>query len=176
MVAGVALGLFYAAMPTLDRSDSAPDGKRAAAPPPAQAAANPYTESRRSRAILQGQEGAPTAFQERESGLVSPALVRIVDGDTFWYGGEKIRVADIDTPEVHGRCDYETRLAARATQRMAALLSAGPFELEPGGDGRDRDRYGRKLRIVVRDGRSLGRILVAEGLAREWEGHREPWC
>ena len=34
--------------------------------------------------------------------------------------------------------------------------------------GRDEDRYGRKLRVVVRNGRSLGDQLVSEGLARTW--------
>lgn len=104
-----------------------------------------------------------------------PAGLRVIDGDTFHYRGEKIRIADIDTPEVRGRCPYESELAARATARMEELLHAGPFELEriP---GRDEDRYGRKLRVVTRHGRSLGDQLVAEGLARTWSGRREPWC
>jgi predicted enzyme related to lactoylglutathione lyase len=85
-----------------------------------------------------------------------------------------IRVADIDTPEVHGRCAYETELAARATRRMRALLAAGPFQMHPLADGRDEDRYGRKLRVVTRGGRSLGDLLVAEGLARtrDWMADR----
>jgi len=102
--------------------------------------------------------------------------VRVIDGDTFDYDGMRVRVADIDTPEVHGRCAYETELAARATRRMRALLADGPFELRPLASGRDEDRYGRKLRIVTRGGRSLGDQLVAEGLARTWTGRREPWC
>ena len=57
---------------------------------------------------------------------------------------------------------------------MAELLAAGPFELSP--VDRDEDRYGRKLRVVTRNGRSLGDQLVAEGLARTWTGRREPWC
>ena len=100
----------------------------------------------------------------------------VIDGDTFDYGGVRVRIGDIDTPEVRGRCAYETQLAARATRRMAALLAAGPFELHPLPGGRDEDRYGRKLRIVTRGGRSLGDRLVAEGLARTWTGRREPWC
>ena len=107
--------------------------------------------------------------------LVAAGAVRVIDGDTFDYGGERIRIADIDTPEVNGRCAYETDLAARATARMRTLLRDGPFELHPIA-GRDEDRYGRKLRIVTRDGRSLGDALVAEGLARTWTGRREPWC
>jgi micrococcal nuclease len=105
-----------------------------------------------------------------------PYYVFVIDGDTFRYGGERIRVADIDTPEVHGQCDAEIRLAAQATNRMRALLNEGPFELHPLASGRDRDRYGRQLRIVTRNGRSLGDQLVREGLARTWSGHREPWC
>ena len=110
-----------------------------------------------------------------EASVVS-ASVRVIDGDTFDYGGMRVRVADIDTPEVHGRCPFETELAARATRRMRALLADGPFELHPLASGRDEDRYGRKLRIVTRGGRSLGDQLVAEGLARTWTGRREPWC
>ncbi len=100
--------------------------------------------------------------------------VSVIDGDTFHYRGEKIRIADIDTPEVNGRCEYETELAARATARMSELLREGPFALEPA--DRDEDRYGRKLRIVTRGGRSLGGQLVEEGLARRWTGWRRPWC
>ncbi|HEX8640047.1 MAG TPA: thermonuclease family protein, partial [Allosphingosinicella sp.] len=96
--------------------------------------------------------------------------------DTFDYGGERIRIADIDTPELRGRCAYEIALAGQATERMRALLAAGPFELHRTPDGRDEDGYGRKLRIVTRNGRSLGDALVAEGLARTWSGRREPWC
>jgi endonuclease YncB( thermonuclease family) len=102
------------------------------------------------------------------------ALVRVIDGDTFDYGGDRIRIADIDTPEVRGECASETALAARATERLDELLAAGPFALEA--IGRDEDRYGRKLRIVTRGGESLGAVLVEEGLAREWTGRRMPWC
>ena len=103
-----------------------------------------------------------------------PWAVAITDGDTFRYHGQKIRIADIDTPEVNGRCAYESELAARATARMEELLTAGPFEMHA--VERDEDRYGRKLRVVTRDGASLGEQLVAEGLARTWTGRREPWC
>lgn len=99
----------------------------------------------------------------------------VIDGDTFRLDGEKIRVADIDTPETHPpRCVHEASLGSRATLRMQALLNAGPFTLEPA--ARDEDRYGRKLGVVRRNGESLGDMLVEEGLAREWSGRREPWC
>lgn len=104
------------------------------------------------------------------------ASLRVVDGDTFWLGGDKIRIADIDTPETHPpRCAHEAELGARATRRLETLLREAPFELSPI-SGRDEDRYGRKLRIVTRGGRSIGDMLVTEGLARTWTGRREPWC
>lgn len=99
----------------------------------------------------------------------------VVDGDTAWIDGEKIRIADIDAPETHPpRCDLEGDLGNRATKRLAELMNAGPFELKV--LDRNTDRYGRKLRILVRNGRSLGDQLVSEGLARTWEGRRRPWC
>jgi endonuclease YncB( thermonuclease family) len=100
----------------------------------------------------------------------------VVDGDTIWHLGTKIRIADIDTPEVgEPKCSSEAALGARATKRLLQLVNAGPFEMQPWA-GRDEDKYGRKLRVFVRDGRSLGDILVSEGLARTWSGRREPWC
>jgi micrococcal nuclease len=99
----------------------------------------------------------------------------VVDGDTFWMGGEKIRIADIDAPETHPpHCAEEARLGTAATARLQALLNAGPIELTSA--DRDSDRYGRKLRIVMQHGRSVGAVLIDEGLARPWEGHRRSWC
>lgn len=99
----------------------------------------------------------------------------VVDGDTFWFRGDKYRIADIDTPETHGpRCSAEGELGARATHRLQALMNAGPFSLERG--DRDVDRYGRSLRVVTRGGESIGAMLIAEGLARSWDGGRHPWC
>jgi micrococcal nuclease len=100
----------------------------------------------------------------------------VIDGDTFFLAGEKIRIADIDAPETGGaQCANEAQLGKRATSRLRELLNEGPFELR-GYKSRDTDRYGRKLRVVVRDGRSIGDTLIAEGLARRWSGRRLPWC
>lgn len=100
----------------------------------------------------------------------------VVDGDTIWIASEKIRIADIDTPEIsEPKCHSELALGNKATARLIELINAGPFELKSW-PGRDKDRYGRKLRVLVRDGRSLGDILVSERLARTWSGRREPWC
>lgn len=99
----------------------------------------------------------------------------VVDGDTFWFGGEKYRIADIDTPETHpARCAEEAVLGKAATERLRRWLNDGAFSFE--GIGRDSDVHGRKLRIVTRGGTSVGSVLVAEGLARPWEGRRRGWC
>lgn len=99
----------------------------------------------------------------------------VVDGDTIWLGGEKIRVADIDAPETHdARCAREQALGDRATRRLRQLLAGVVVSLRR--TDRDRDQYGRKLRIVLVDGRSVGEALVDEGLARRYAGRRRPWC
>lgn len=99
----------------------------------------------------------------------------VIDGDTFRRHGETIRIADIDAPEVRDfKCAAEKALGDRTTARLRELLSAGPYELIR--IDRDEDVYGRKLRIVVRGGVSLGEQLVAEGLARRWTGARRGWC
>ena len=150
--------------------------------PSATIAIDPWEEARRSREILAEQEGSPTGFEResvgrsQEGARIDLAAVRVIDGDTFDYGGMRVRVADIDTPELRGRCAEEIDLARRATRRLEVLLAEGPFELERLPGGRGEDRYGRQLRIVTRHGRSLGDQLVSEGLARTWSGRREPWC
>lgn len=100
----------------------------------------------------------------------------VIDGDTFRYRGDTIRIADIDAPETRdAKCPSERALGERAKHRLAELLGTAPFTLT-GYDSRDRDRYGRALRVVYQDGHSVGAALVSEGLARPWEGRRRPWC
>jgi micrococcal nuclease len=100
----------------------------------------------------------------------------VVDGDTIWYQHQKIRLSDINAPEVsEPACDYELELGEKATDRMLELLNQGRFSLVPL-PGRDADVYGRKLRAITRGGRSLGGVLVAEGLAERWMGYRRDWC
>jgi endonuclease YncB( thermonuclease family) len=178
LLAGLLAGLVY--VQTGGEAGPAPGGTAetdfSAFPAP-----DPYGESRRSREILRSQEHGPLPPSvpigpDIATGIVGGGdKVDVIDGDTFLFRGDKIRIADIDTPEVNGRCASESALAAQATDRLAALLAQGPFELETIGS-RDEDRYGRKLRIVTRDGRSIGDQMVAEGLARTWAGRREPWC
>ena len=99
----------------------------------------------------------------------------VVDGDTFWLKGTKYRIADINAPEVSNpSCTAEAALGERATRRLVDLLNGGSFSLREA--DRDEDKYGRKLRIVTRGGRSLGESLVTDGLAERWTGRRRNWC
>lgn len=99
----------------------------------------------------------------------------VVDGDTFYLGGEKVRIAGIDAPETHpSRCDREEELGSAATMRLQQLLNGGSVRLVP--IDRDRDRYGRLLRNVEVNGRDVGETLVAEGIARPYAGGRRSWC
>lgn len=128
----------------------------------------------------QGLLAAGSLSTDRESARFAPCdgPVRVncvVDGDTIWYEGTKIRIADINAPELSDpQCASEAALARRATQRLTALLNAGPFTLES--IDRSEDKYGRALKVITRDGESLGDQLVAEGLAEEWRGRRRDWC
>ena len=88
----------------------------------------------------------------------------MVDGDTIWHDGIKIRIADIDTPELsQPKCSSEKELAEMAAARLLALLNEGPFEMIQIGN-------------LIRNGKSIGDQLTHEGLARKWTGQREPWC
>ena len=116
--------------------------------------------------------GSSEAFSICGSGQ---RITCVVDGDTFWFRGEKIRIADIDTPELSPpRCRREHERGLAAKQRLLEILNSGPLSLKVA--ARDEDRFGRKLRIVYRDRRSVGDMLVAEGLARKWQGSRRSWC
>lgn len=128
-----------------------------------------------------GAQGAPGGAEPHSALFpVCAGAVRVtcvVDGDTFWLRGTKIRIADIDTPEVsRPACPREAALGRQATERLRQLLNAGRFGLAAPPDGRTRDRYGRELRIVTRGGQSLGAVLVREGLAARWGGAKARWC
>ena len=101
----------------------------------------------------------------------------VVDGDTIWLHGEKIRIADIDAPEISDpACEAEHAAGMRATALLTAWLNEGAFEVRNNPDGRDEDVYGRKLRVLARGGTSAVEVLVAEGLATRWGEARPAWC
>jgi len=105
----------------------------------------------------------------------APRETCVVDGDTFWLAGEKVRMADINAPETaQAECASERQRGEAAKLRLLQLLNQGPVQLVD--EARSRDRYGRRLAVAMRQGESLGARLVAEGLAEPWRGRRSSWC
>ena len=99
----------------------------------------------------------------------------VVDGDTIWLKGEKIRLQGYDTPETTTNIcggNREIRLGKKATRRLVAIMNAGNLSIARNGY----DRYGRTLAVLYSNGKSVGDILIEEGLARRWPDGREFWC
>ena len=91
------------------------------------------------------------------------------DGDTF---RATFRIANIDTPEIEGKCEAERDLAQKAKLFTERFLARGDVVIRQTGV----DRYGRILALVTSDQQDLGEALIAAGLARTWKGRREQWC
>ncbi len=100
----------------------------------------------------------------------------VVDGDTFVFKGEKIRIADIEAPKARqARCDAERLLAHDAKERLRVLLSAGDFTLAASSE-EDGNAVRGTPRRVMRNGRSLGEQMAVEGVVQKRDGKRWPWC
>lgn len=120
------------------------------------------------------------------SACAVPATVDyIFDGDTFAAYvnlqdditiAVNVRLMNVDTPEIHGECDYEINMAMRAKERLAQLAPVGSVvELSRIKD----DKYLGRIDAyaTLPDGRDIGQILIDEGLGRPYSGgRRAPWC
>lgn len=96
----------------------------------------------------------------------------VVDGDTIWVKGEKIRLEGFNAPEMNGSCDRERRMAIQSRDELRRALNGRAFTIERNG----KDRYGRTLATVRVGGRDVGSGLISKGLAHEWRGFKESWC
>jgi endonuclease YncB( thermonuclease family) len=93
-------------------------------------------------------------------------FVRVIDGDTLYADGKKIRLIDIDAPESDQTClnaqEREWLCGQAAKKRLIELVSHGGVACTPHGH----DRYGRTLAICSAGKISdLGEALVSEGYA-----------
>lgn len=100
----------------------------------------------------------------------------LVDGDTIWIAGEKLRMEGYDTPEPQTHIcggEAEVALAHRASDRVIELLNAHDWTVEYGKP----DNTGTRTLVTIRiDGRDIGDILIEERLARAWPDGDEWWC
>lgn len=100
----------------------------------------------------------------------------LVDADTLWQRGVKMRLLDIDAPETSGaQCDRELALGKQATQRLRQLMAGGYRILDGGKKDRTSDRRSL-VRITLPDGRDAGKVLIREGLAQPWPNIGNRWC
>lgn len=102
------------------------------------------------------------------------AAPAVHDGDSIRCGAERIRIANIDAPELPGSpkcegrrspyadCDFEKGFRAR--DALQAFLATGPVQVQRLGP----DRYGRTLATVTVNGQDAGEYLIRLGLARRW--------
>ena len=96
----------------------------------------------------------------------------VVDGDTFWLKGEKIRPEGFDAPEMGApKCARKAPLADAAAAELAWVLSSGEVAIE--GNGRS---YDRRLARVTVDGVDIAGPMIASGLARPYRPGSAPWC
>lgn len=100
----------------------------------------------------------------------------VVDGDTIWHRGVKMRLLDIDAPETSGaQCDREREIGKQATRKLQQLMARG-YQVEDGGK-KDRTSDRRSLvRLRLPDGRDAGKVLIREGLAQPWPNVGNRWC
>ncbi|WP_026186482.1 thermonuclease family protein [Ensifer sp. BR816] len=100
----------------------------------------------------------------------------VIDGDTFLFNGERILIADIDAPETKlAKCDAERSRGSYAKARLRELLNGGEFTLVASAGGFADEEAG-KPRVVMRGGKSLGDLLVSEGLVRKRASRPANWC
>lgn len=118
-------------------------------------------------------------------GSAEAAEYRVIDGDTIALGRRTIRVYGIDAPEIHQyRCPAEKALGLQSRDALKAMLASGKTRvvkvkkrtragaLEP-----IRDKYGRELSRVFVDGKNVGDLLIAQGLAKAYFGKtKSSWC
>ena len=115
-----------------------------------------------------------------------PAVVDYhFDGDTFSAGvmldtdveiTVRVRLINIDTPEINGKCTAEKVMAQSARDLLATIIPRGTVvDLQNIKD----DKYlGRiNANVILPDGRDVGQIMIDSGLARPYSGgKRQPWC
>jgi endonuclease YncB( thermonuclease family) len=112
-------------------------------------------------------------------------VAHIIDGDTFAATVKleddikisvRVRILDIDAPELSGECDKEIKLAHRATNRLAELLPIGSaVELS----GIKDDKYLGRIDAYVKNesGINVSKVMLKENLARPYSGgKRLSWC
>jgi len=117
--------------------------------------------------------------------LAYPAeVLRVIHGDTFearvrvWPGldvNTKVRLCNVDAPELHARCADEYVRAEAARAALETILAAGSITISRVGI----DKYGGRVDALVatRDTADVSPALLNGGWARSYDGGRRgTWC
>lgn len=127
-------------------------------------------------AVMSSKSGASLAY--------AADVIRIIDGDTFqarvhvWPGIEvdtKVRLRNVDAPELHARCADELAKAQAARAALENMLLVGGVAISQVGI----DKYGGRVDALVatRDTADVSAALLNGGFARRYAGgRRESWC
>ena len=94
----------------------------------------------------------------------------VLDGNTFWYGGEFMRLQAVNPPAPQVACVASTADAAR--DRLMKLLNTGEIFVFRYGT----DAEGHTLTQVLVEGREVGQTLIAEGLAQPSSASTGAFC
>ena len=121
---------------------------------------------------------------ERIPGPIPARVIRVIDGDTLlarariWLGQQvetRVRVADIDAPEIRGKCPEESGLARRARDMVRTVVGDGEILLRNIRFGKFAGRV--VAQVAAKDGTDLADTLIRAGLGRAYHGgKRRPWC
>jgi micrococcal nuclease len=151
------------------------------------AARDPMALSPSTRASPGGWWRMPNAWRVFGAGLIAlcvtsatqaqPGVCRAIDGDPYVCFSDRIRVENIDSPELHAGCAAELD-AALAAKLFAQHALDGALQIEIRiHERRPRDRYGRTLARAIVDSDDLGDLMIEAGLARTYHGERRrSWC
>ena len=127
------------------------------------------------------------AAKEKEGVEYDFPLTRVIDGDTVAFKADflpdpikkelSIRVFGVDTPEKgwRGKCDKEKEMGEAASKFTKGLFTNSKSVKVV---IMDWDKFGgRVLGDVIFDGKSLRKMLIEKGYAREYYGDKkESWC
>lgn len=128
-------------------------------------------QQRPSEGGIEGRGFAATFYYCGTSGLDNC----VASGDTFWHRKTRIVLADAVAPQTEkAKCQTERDKGFAAKVRLRELLNAGTFDLVA--PGMPVAASGSEFKVVLRNGRSLGAILLNEGLAEPRTGERSGWC
>lgn len=102
-------------------------------------------------------------------GLIAAApATRVIDGDTFTLGSERVRLWGIDAPEGRQVCQdavgHGFSCGDVARERLIALIGGRSVDCRQ----RSRDGYGRMVAQCSVAGRDLGEAMVRAGWAVEY--------